>query len=349
MGAQAGDTIAGLHSTFHQTSARGDSMVLSRRRFLNSTGALGAAAIGVAALGGCASASGGPKVSMPSAGAMRASFGTATAVSISDGSATRPLDANFVRNAPLATVQAALREQGLSTETLDVPFTPLVVEIGSQRVLIDTGNGEFGPPTTGKTVENLTHAGIPPASITAVVISHFHGDHINGLRNKAGALAYPNAKIYVPAPEWAWWMDDARMNAAPEAMRGGFAGARRVFAPIASSVVRFDPGSELLPGLRSMPAYGHTPGHTVFVVDGGGANKLMYWADTTNVAPLFVRNPDWAVVFDMDPEAARQTRRRLAEMVIAQNMLLAGFHLPSPAVGRLAKRGDGYAFTPLTT
>lgn len=71
-------------------------------------------------------------------------------------------------------------------------------------------------------------------------------------------------------------------------------------------------------------------------------------ADTLNVATLFVRNPDWAVVFDMDAEAARVTRRRLADMVIRDNLLLAGFHLPGPAIGTLAQRGNGYEFTPMS-
>ncbi|HRD98465.1 MAG TPA: MBL fold metallo-hydrolase [Rubrivivax sp.] len=96
----------------------------------------------------------------------------------------------------------------------------------------------------------MAKAGISPDSITAVVFSHFHGDHINGLRNKAGQIVFPKAKLYVPAPEWDWWMDDVRMNAAPEAARGNFAAVRRVFGPIAAQLVRFQPGQEVLPGVR---------------------------------------------------------------------------------------------------
>ena len=221
-----------------------------------------------------------------------------------------------------------------------------VVDVGSQRVLLDTGNGEFSAATSGKALENMTKAGIDPASVTAVVISHFHGDHINGLRNKAGALNFPNARIFVPAPEWNWWMDDARMAAAPEAMKGVFATARRVFGPVASSVVRFEPGAEVLPGLRSLPAFGHTAGHTVFVVE-GGAQRVLYWGDTTNLAALFVRHPDWQVSFDLDADVARTMRRRLAEMVIDEKMLVAGFHLPGSAIGVLTRLGEGYQFAPV--
>ena len=142
-------------------------------------------------------------------------------------------------------------------------------------------------------------------------------------------------------------MDDARLAAAPDAMKGVFNGARRVFGPIASSVRRFTPGQEVLPGIASIPAFGHTPGHTAFLFS-GGSRKVMYWADTTNVAALFVRNPDWQVMFDMDPEAARLTRRRLADQVVKEQLLLSGYHLPGSAIGTLAVKGNGYDFKPLS-
>lgn len=172
------------------------------------------------------------------------------------------------------------------------------------------------------------------------------GDHINGLRNKAGALVFPNAKLYVPEPEWAWWMDDARMAAAPEAMKGAFAATRRVFGQLSGAVQRFAPGAEVLPGIRSLAAFGHTPGHTAFLVE-GGTRKFLFWGDTTNIAALFVRHPDWAVSFDMDAEKARLVRRQLSDTAIREGWLVAGYHLPGSAVGTLAPRGTGYEFTPL--
>jgi glyoxylase-like metal-dependent hydrolase (beta-lactamase superfamily II) len=319
-------------------------MTFSRRNFLLASAGLGASLVG-GGLAGCATSA--PRATAIAPGATRVALGSITITTFADGYFERPLDAGFVSNAPLSAVQAALREANLPADKVQVPFTPLVVETAGQRVLFDAGNGEFGAATSGKLLENMNRAGIAPGSITAVVISHFHGDHINGLRSKAGALVFPNAQVYVPEPEWNWWMDDARMAAAPDARKGAFAATRRVFSPIAASVRRFLPGNEVLPGVRSMPAYGHTPGHTAFTFD-GGSRKAMYWADTTNVAALFVRNPDWAVMFDMDAEAARQTRRRIADLVIRENMLLTGFHLPGAAIGNLSTRGSGYEFSPLT-
>lgn len=318
-------------------------MSMTRRGFVVTAAALGAACM-TGVLAGSAWATPGTTTLGP--GVTRVDLGAVQVTMLSDGHFSRPLDAAFVRNAALTEVQAALAGAGLPTDRVEVPFTPLVADVGGRRVLFDAGNGEFGATTAGRLLANMEKAGIAPASIDAVVISHFHGDHINGLRDKAGRLVFANARIYVPEPEWNWWMDDARMAAAPDGMKGVFSAARRVFGPIADAVVRFAPGDEVLPGVRSLPAYGHTPGHTVFTIE-GGARRLMFWADTTNVAALFVRNPDWAVMFDMDAEAARQTRRRLSEMVVDENLLLAGYHLPGAGIGTLIRRGDGYDFIPL--
>lgn len=303
------------------------------------------AVLGIAAgsLAGCALSA--PRATPLAQGASRIDLGAVQLTTLSDGSGQRVLDAGFVRNAALPDVQASLKEMGLPTDRLDVSYNVLLADVAGQRVLFDSGNGEFGGAGSGKLLDTMAKAGVAPESVTAVIISHFHGDHINGLRNKAGNLVFPNAKIYVPAPEWAWWMDEARYAATPEAARGGLNTARRVFAPLAGSAIRFEPGAEVVPGVRSIAAFGHTPGHTAFMIE-GGTRKLLYWADVTNV-DLFVRNPDWAVMFDMNADEARATRHRIADMAIAENALVAGYHLSAPGVGTLARRGAGYDFKPL--
>lgn len=316
-------------------------MSLSRRSFLAASASMAALP-----LVGCSTLSSTPAVTAVAPGIARVRIGNYSVTSLPDGVAVRPLAEGFVRNASLAQVQAALSEAGLPTDSVTIPFTPMLVDTGSRKVLLDGGNGTFGAPTSGKMLESLAKAGLQPSQIDTIIVSHFHGDHINGLRGKDGALTFPNAKILVPAPEWAWWMDDARMNAQPENARGNFMAVRRVFGPIAQTVERFEPGRELLPGIRSMPAYGHTAGHTSFMIESGG-QKLLYWADTTNIAALFVRNPDWAVAFDADPEAARKVRRALMELAVKENLLVAGYHLTLPGIGRLTPRGNGYDFKPV--
>jgi glyoxylase-like metal-dependent hydrolase (beta-lactamase superfamily II) len=212
---------------------------------------------------------------------------------------------------------------------------------------MDTGLGEFGGPTTGKLLEQLGAAGSKASDIDTVLISHYHGDHINGLRNKAGEFVFSKAKVMVPSVEHAFWMDDAKMAAAPEGMKGAFNNVRRTFAQMpADMLVQFQPGSEVLPGIRSIAAFGHTPGHTLFEVNSAG-QTFTYVADLTNVPKLFARNPDWAVTFDMDAEAARKVRREVFQRITASNALMGGFHFPFPAFGRMAALGDGYAFQPM--
>ena len=285
---------------------------------------------------------------LPSPGFRRMKLGEMEVISLIDGIARRPLGEEFVKNAPLAEVRALLASQNLPTEYIDIPFTPFLVVAGNRRILMDTGLGEFGGPTTGKLLENMRAAGFSPADIDTILITHYHGDHINGLRNRAGEFVFPKAKVWVPEPEHAFWMDDARLAAAPEAQRGGFNNARRTFASMpADMLVKFAPGAEVAPGVRSVAAFGHTPGHTLFEVR-SGTQTFVYIGDVTNVPALFARNPDWAVAFDMDAEAARKTRREVFQRIVSSNAMIGGFHFPFPAFGRAVASGNGYAFQPVT-
>ncbi len=268
-------------------------------------------------------------------------------IALNDGVARRPLGAEFVRNAPLTEVQALLQSQNLPTEYIDIPFTAFLVVAGNRRILMDTGFADNGGPTTGRLMANLNAAGFKADDIDTVVLTHYHGDHINGARNKAGQLVFPKAKIMVPTVEHAFWMDDARMAAAPEAMKGAFQAVRRIFTGLpADQLVQFEPGKEILPGITSVAAFGHTPGHTLVRMESKG-EKFAYLADITNIPQLFARNPDWAVQFDMDAPAARETRRKIFDMVVAEKMLVGGFHFPFPAFGRVEKLGNGYDFKPV--
>jgi glyoxylase-like metal-dependent hydrolase (beta-lactamase superfamily II) len=129
-------------------------------------------------------------------------------------------------------------------------------------------------------------------------------------------------------------------------VRGVFLNARRVIRNIAKDVTPFEPGTEIAPGVNSIPAYGHTPGHVVYAIASGPASMLVL-GDTTNRPELFARNPDWQPIFDMDGPLAVANRKRLLDRVAADRMLVHGFHFPFPAFGHIAKRGKGYDFVPV--
>ena len=321
--------------------------MLTRRHFLGTGLTLGAAyAAGAFVPAWAQNAPDLGTPTIPSPGFRRMKVGDAEVVSLIDGIARRPLGEEFVKNAPIAEVRALLASQGLPTTHIDIPFTPFLAVVGGRKVLMDTGLGEWGGATTGKLLAHLQAAGLTAADIDTVLITHYHGDHINGLRNKAGELVFPKAKIMVPEPEHAFWMDEARAAAAPAGMKGAFDTARRTCGGLgADRLVSFKPGDEVVPGIRSVAAFGHTPGHTLFELQSAG-QRFAYIGDLTNVPALFARNPDWAVTFDMDAEKARLVRRETFARLIAGNVLVGGFHFPFPAFGRMAASGNGFAFQP---
>lgn len=315
----------------------------SRRDFL--TVATAAAAGSALPAGAPALAASSPATTqVPSA--YRYKVGDAEVTVISDGVRTMPLGDTFVRNQPREAVNAALRAAYLPENQITINFNVLMVNTGGKLVMIDTGNGP-AQGTVGLTQGTLSAIGTDPKAVDAVVISHFHGDHINGLLNAQGAPAFPNAQVLVPEAEWAFWMDDGNMSRAPEAMKGAFQNVRRVFKPFEGKVERYGWDKEVVPGLTPVATTGHTPGHTSFRL-ASGDKTLFVQSDVTNIPALFLRNPGWHAVFDMDAAKAEDTRRRVYDMVSADRMLVAGFHFPFPAAAHVAKDGANYQYVPIS-
>ena len=149
----------------------------------------------------------------------------------------------------------------------------------------------------------------------------------------------------MPEPEWTFWMDDANQSRAKGSVLGYFRNARRIFADIASDVQRFKPGAEIVPGIVSLPAYGHTPGHTAFAIH-SGRQSILAMSDTVRNPELFGRHPDWQPIFDMDGALAVRMRRRMLDRAAADRMLVEAYHFPFPAVGHMVRRGAGYELVP---
>lgn len=278
-------------------------------------------------------------------GFYRFRVGGFTITTVHDGFFARPLE-GFVRNAPLAEVQAAAAASFLPTDRQVIPFTITFVSRGDTLAVFDAGNGVTpAGATAGRMIANMAAAGIDPARVTHVIQSHFHGDHVNGLLNATNGRAFPNAAVLVPEPEWAWWTTEANQTRSPEGQRGNFANVARRFAPYQGVVTPFRPGTEVIPGITSVAAFGHTPGHTVFRVADGDA-QMMFLADVTNRPEIMMANPDWQIVFDFDGDAAAATRRRVLDMVATDRIRVTGYHYPFPANGYVAKQGNGFRFVP---
>jgi glyoxylase-like metal-dependent hydrolase (beta-lactamase superfamily II) len=313
--------------------------LLNRRTLL--AGSASAAAASVLPAGAAA-----PPVGRQAPGIYRFKLGSYELTAINDGVWHRDVDEKFVRNVAFADVQNALGDARMPANKLSTPFTTILVNSGAKLILIDTGTGGQIASTAGTLGANLAAAGIDPQAIDIILISHFHPDHINGIKTKDNELVFPNAEINVPAPEWSHWMDDAKMNVAPDAARGAFRNVRRIFGDIADKVKRFEPGQEVAPGISAIAAYGHTPGHTVFAVASGNHSMLVL-GDTTNHPALFVRNPNWQAVFDIDGNMAAETRKKLLDRAAADRMLVQGYHFPFPASGYIAKESKGFEFVPV--
>jgi glyoxylase-like metal-dependent hydrolase (beta-lactamase superfamily II) len=275
-------------------------------------------------------------------------IGSIEVTALSDGTWEKAHDAAFIQNATVDETKAALAAAGLPTDFVPIPFTPNLLKIGDRLILIDAGTGgQTGGPKAGTLMKNLSAAGVEADAISAVVISHFHPDHIFGLMTKSpeNRPVFSKAEILVPAVEYKYWMDPGVTSTAPEARRPLVQRIQEMFPLMKDHVRQFEWNTEVLPGIRSVEAPGHTPGHTAFHVS-SGMDQLLVVSDTTNNPVLFAKHPNWHANFDQDANLAEATRRKIFDRVVADKVRVAGYHFPFPATGTIVKDGTGYSFVP---
>lgn len=313
--------------------------VLTRRSLLG-----GAAAITAASAMNTPAHSAAPLMGKQGPSFYRYKIGDFEVTALNEGIARNATPQNMAVNKTLPDIQKALGDAFLPTDHVINQFNVLVVNTGRNLVLLDSGFGDNGPPTAGGLLSNMAAAGIDPKNIDTVLVSHFHGDHISGIRAKAGAANFPNAEIMVPATEWKFWTDASQEANVIQAFKPGFANVKRVFDPIAKDVKQYEHGKELVPGITAIDARGHSPGHTAFVVASGNG-KLLVTSDTVN-HQILIRNPEWSLWADMDAAMAITARKRLLDMAAADKMQIAAYHLPFPSTGFISKQGNGYEFHP---
>jgi glyoxylase-like metal-dependent hydrolase (beta-lactamase superfamily II) len=323
--------------------------VLTRRRLL--AGATAAGATALAPLGRPAWAETSP-ASKQVTGWYRYKVGSFEVTVVTDGVSRFKFADDHVGNKTRAEVNAALVAAHLDPEIMTTPYNPIVINTGSKLVLIDTGTGEVNyfksKGVGGQLLSNLAAAGIEAGAIDTVIISHYHGDHVNGLLTGSNALAFPNAEILVPAGEHQYWTDDGEMSRArTPRIADLFKSNRQVFSGEVMKRLRtYEWGKDVLPGINAVSTPGHTPGHTSFVI-ASGSDSVYVQSDVTHVPFLFVRHPDWHAFYDQDPITAEATRRKVYDMLVADKMRVQGFHYPFPSLAHIEKAGDGYREMPV--
>jgi len=223
-------------------------------------------------------------------------------------------------------------------------FNVVVVELGDQRILVDTGFGEGGRANgMGLLRQRLGAAGFSPEDITLVALTHLHGDHIGGL-TEGGAPAFPKASYAVGREEMAFWTSDEAKNG-PRAENAK--AVEKQFAGIRDKIRLIGDGEAVVPGLVARAAFGHTPGMLAFELTSGGKGAMLT-ADIFSQFVVSFQRPDWQVRFDQDKPAAAETRRRFARQLAQSGLPLIGYHLPFPGMGYVAAEGEAFRFVPET-
>jgi glyoxylase-like metal-dependent hydrolase (beta-lactamase superfamily II) len=291
------------------------------------------------------------------AGSFRFEIGEFECVSVSDGALNYPPE-SFFANVPLERVEKALRERNLPTAQIMTPYTCLFIDTGEHRVMVDTGAGELGAhaaqmfpdldhstSATGLLLENLRTAGIEPSEIDTVIITHAHPDHVGGMLDEEERLVFSDARYFISQNEWDFWNSDDAMAKAPTFMVDT---ARRNLDPLEDRLTFVDDTSEIVPGVRSVATFGHTPGHMALSIVSGG-KRLLHVSDAV-LYPLHLGHPEWTPVFDMLPEQASASKHRIFDLAADENALVFAHHFPPfPNLGHVRKQEQGWRWQPINT
>ncbi len=242
--------------------------------------------------------------------------------------------------------KALLQKHFRSTEAVDLSMNLLIIKKENDLILVDTGTGGSFGPASGWMLASMADAGISPESITHIVISHAHPDHVGGLLTKEGTPVFPHAQVHVARLEHEFWMapqqDFSKSKFQDKKLLAVFtASTQTIFKTLQERVHLFEHGAELLGCLRMELAPGHTPGHTLVHVY-SGSEELVHVADLLHSDVLSFQHPEWGFNGDTNFELAMATRKKILASLTQGRQKTFGYHLPWPGIGHVRKQGEGY-------
>jgi glyoxylase-like metal-dependent hydrolase (beta-lactamase superfamily II) len=263
---------------------------------------------------------------------------------LSDGTASLPVAKFLTRTTP-ARIDKALARSFLK-DPVETSVNAFLINTGTKLVLVDTGTANLFGPTLGRLLDNLKAAGYQPGQVDEIYITHMHFDHIGGLM-AGDKPAFPNAIVRADKRDADYWLSQANMDKAPEDAKDFFKNAMASLNPYAAAgkFQPFDGDTELAPGVTAKAAHGHTPGHSVYVIESKG-QKLVLWGDLMHVAAVQFAEPGVSFQSDTDPKAAAERRKQAYAEAAKQGYWVGAAHLSFPGIGHLRAEGKGYVFVP---
>ncbi|WP_349368416.1 MBL fold metallo-hydrolase [Salinarimonas sp.] len=271
-------------------------------------------------------------------------IGDITVRVVSDGTLALPVSFTLPETAS-DDLDALYRENGQEPPREFTNQTNVVlIETGERRVLVDAGSGPNFQATAGKLTDALYEIDVDPQSVTDVVFTHGHADHLWGaVDDFEEGPRFANARHVMGEAEHAYWSDPTTPDTAPDWLKGLALGAARVIETLGGALETAGADAELAPGVRYVATPGHSPGHMSVLVESGGA-QLMIGGDALTNALISFQKPDWPLGTDLDREQAIATRLALLDRLATDEIGLVGFHLPFPGIGRVERRGGAFIY-----